>query len=137
MVETATNADVVYASSLRRARESAILIAKGRPLVVLPELVEISLGEWDGLSWAEIERRYPELAARKLLDWFAVAPPEGEAWPDFTARVDRALEQIRSGPLPAAVVAHLTVNAWIAHRVAGQDPMRFTQDYGQCYTYEL
>jgi probable phosphoglycerate mutase len=106
-------------------------------VVVLPELAEISLGNWDGLSWAEIEHRYPDQAAAKLRDWLGVTPPGGEPWSGFTARVDSALASIRAQTEPAAIVAHLTVNAWIAHTVAGADPTAFLQDYAQVLEWNL
>ncbi len=129
--------NVIYTSRLRRSRQSAEVMAAGRPLIVLSDLDEISLGAWDGMTWQQIESEYPELARRKLEDWTGVTPPGGEAWTAFTSRVDQALEAIRRGPLPAIVVAHLTVNSWIAHRLAGADPIGFKQDYGQVYRYEL
>lgn len=129
---------VIYSSPLRRARESAEAVpGPAVPVVVLPGLVEISLGDWDGLSWSEIERRDPEGAAAKLRDWLEVTPPAGEPWGAFTARVDNALDAIRQGVRPAAVIAHLTVNAWIAHRLAGADPTAFTQEYAQIYEFSV
>jgi broad specificity phosphatase PhoE len=125
----------VYTSPLRRARESAELLESS--VIVLPDLAEVGLGEWDGRTWAEIEASYPELAGRKLADWPAVTPPGGEEWTSFTFRIDRALDAIRRGPFPAAVVAHLAVNAWIVHRIAGAKPLSFQQEYGQVDEYEL
>jgi broad specificity phosphatase PhoE len=119
--------EVVYASPLRRARESAELLPGAAPIVVIDDLMEVALGEWDGKVWSEIERDYPDLAARKLADWTAVTPPGGEPWSAFTARIDSALHRILKGRLPAAVVAHVAVNGWIAHRVAGRDPFSFQQ----------
>jgi len=126
---------VVWTSPLRRARDSAELL--GAPVVVLPDLAEIGMGEWDGRSWAEIEASFPVLAKRKAADWTAVTPPGGEDWQQFTQRVDRAFERIRQGPFPAAVVGHVAVNAWIVHRVSAAAPMSFHQEYGQVDAYEL
>jgi probable phosphoglycerate mutase len=128
-------AAVVYTSPLRRARESAEIL--GLPVIVLPELAEIDLGEWDGRTWADIESADPELAQQKLADWTGITPPHGEAWQDFTRRIDRALDTIRAGPFPVVVVAHVGVNAWIAHRVAGAAPLTFLQDYAQVDRYEI
>jgi broad specificity phosphatase PhoE len=135
MAAVRIDAAVVYASPLRRARESAELL--GQAVVILPELAEIGLGEWDGLSWSEIETRDPELASRKLADWTGVTPPGGETWSDFTRRVDSALEVVRRGLFPAAVVAHVAVNAWIAHRVGRAATLAFQQEYAQVDRYEL
>lgn len=124
-----------FASTLRRSYESAELCPDAQSVVRMPELSEISLGAWNGLTWAEIEARWPELAAAKLRDWFGVTPPGGESWTGFTARVDRALDAITRLREDVAVVAHLTVNSWIAHRLAGVDPLGFEQQYAQVYRY--
>jgi broad specificity phosphatase PhoE len=129
------DAAVIYCSPLRRALESAELI--GGEIVVLPDLAEIGLGDWDGKSWAEIEAKDPELAARKLQDWTGVTPPGGETWDEFTERIDRTLEIVRRGPFPAAIVAHVAVNACIAHRVSEAAALSFRQEYGQLDAYNL
>ncbi len=108
---------VVYTSPLRRAVETATLIARGTPVEIVNDLREITFGSWDGLTWAEIESADPELAARKLADWQGVTPPRGEPWPEFASRVRRAFDQIVSGIRPAAVVAH----AGVMHVVARVD----------------
>jgi broad specificity phosphatase PhoE len=105
----------VYSSSLRRARETAEMIARGAPVEVLEDLREISHGDWNGLTWAQVEARDPELAARKLADWRGVTAPNAEPWPEFAARVLRAMEGIRRGPRPAAIVAHAAVNQLIGN----------------------
>jgi broad specificity phosphatase PhoE len=101
---------VVYSSPLRRALETAQSIARGAPVIILDDLREISHGDWDGLTWSEIEARDPALAARKLADWRGVTAPHGEPWSEFADRVTRAFEQICKGPRPAAIVAHAAVN---------------------------
>lgn len=120
---------IVYSSPLRRCRETAGAI--GAPLVVLDNLAEIALGEWDGLSWSEVEQRYPELARVKVEDWFRVTPPGGEPWDAFASRVRDALGVILAGPLPAAVAGHLAANAVLAEALGGEDPYAFRQDYGE------
>ena len=101
---------MVYSSPLLRALETAQSIAHGAPIEVLDDLREISHGDWDGLTWSEIEARDPDLAARKLADWHGVTAPRGEPWHEFAARVARAFERVRGGPRPAAIVAHAAVN---------------------------
>jgi broad specificity phosphatase PhoE len=107
------------------------------PLKVCDDLREISLGEWDGLSWADIETRYPEQAVRKAADWTCVTPPGGEPWDVFSRRVLRAVAQISSGPLPAAVIGHVAVNSVIAESLAGIDALAFVQEYCEVLEIEL
>jgi probable phosphoglycerate mutase len=50
----------VYSSDLSRARETAEIVAAGRglPVQVDPDLREREYGSWEGLTRAEIERRF-------------------------------------------------------------------------------
>ena len=126
-----------YTSTLRRARETAVLMSNGRPVFEWPELREVSLGLWDGLSWSEIERQWPDQAAAKLNDWFGVTPPGGESWDEVCERVNKVYELIRHGPMPAAVVGHVGVNAAMAFVAAGYDPLKFHQEYCGVTTLEF
>lgn len=125
------DARVIYASALRRARETAVACAGETPVVILPELNEISYGEWDGRSWNDIAAAHPALAAAKLADWNGVTPPGGEPWAAFEQRVRRAVEHMLCGALPAAVVAHAAVNGIIAETLTGAAPLEFSQNYGE------
>ena len=123
----------IYASPLRRARQTAEAIGGPAP-IILPELAEIDFGEWEGLTWQEIQQRWPNTACRKVEDWLGVTTPGGETWTDFCARIDRALEQVLAGPRPAAIVAHMVVNAALAARLLQCDPKGFRQEYGEILT---
>jgi broad specificity phosphatase PhoE len=101
---------MVYTSPLRRALETAQILARGAPVQVMNDLREITYGAWDGQTWAEIEAADPDLALRKLRNWREVTPPGGELWDDFVARVKRAFDAIQQGPRPAVIVAHAGVN---------------------------
>ncbi|QDU63564.1 Phosphoserine phosphatase 1 [Planctomycetes bacterium Pan216] len=52
----------VYASPLRRARETAEAVAKphGHEVTPIPDFREADLGDWEGLSWVEISKRWPK-----------------------------------------------------------------------------
>ncbi|HBY62611.1 MAG TPA: hypothetical protein DEH78_22550 [Solibacterales bacterium] len=119
--------DLVYASPLRRARETAAFI--NAPCRIVDDLAEMAYGDWEGLAWAEIEGRWPDLVARKMADWWAVTPPGGETREQVAVRAARALDVIRQGPFPAAVVAHGGLNAELLWQASGRDPLRITQAY--------
>lgn len=55
----------VHASPLRRAWQTGQVIADtlALPLASEPGLVEIDTGEWTGLTWEEIEQRWPRESA--------------------------------------------------------------------------
>ena len=96
----------VYCSDLLRSRETAGVISGGRvPVYVRRELRELDMGNWDGLSFDEIKRDYPELYAKRGED-NSLVPPGGEALPRASARLRSALEDI---PCGSAVVSHAGV----------------------------
>ncbi len=56
--------DAVFASPLRRTKESAELIFPGRDGIVFDDrLREMDFGKWENLTFEEITRLYPESAA--------------------------------------------------------------------------
>ncbi|MFR3289301.1 MAG: histidine phosphatase family protein [Lachnospiraceae bacterium] len=87
-------------SRLTRSRETAELMGCERP-VVIPGLEEMDAGEWDGLSFDEIRRRWPEyyerrgreraLPRRGLVEF-------GPASRRFSAAVARAASLARGTP---------------------------------------
>jgi broad specificity phosphatase PhoE len=58
----ATPFDAVYSSDLRRAHETAEIVAAphGVPVVVERDLREIDIGSWSGLTRPEIDARFPD-----------------------------------------------------------------------------
>jgi broad specificity phosphatase PhoE len=52
----------VYASDLRRAYETALIVADAKGLAVTPmrELREVDVGSWTGLSYDEVVERFPD-----------------------------------------------------------------------------
>lgn len=123
----------VYASPLLRARQTAG--SHELRYEVVEGLREITYGPWDGKTWDEIERSWPDVAHRKTLDWFGVTPPGGEPWSHFQHRVIAALESILASPLPALIIAHEAVHGVIAAKLSGESPLHFKQGY--CELVEL
>ena len=86
----------VYASDLRRARETAEIVAAalGLPLEIEPRLREVDVGGWSGLTIEQIEQRFPETLER----WRASDPEhafqEGETYAAMGERVLAAVREI-------------------------------------------
>jgi probable phosphoglycerate mutase len=86
-------ADLAYvASPMQRARDT-MEILRG-PLGLPPQpygtdsrLLEISYGDWEGLTLPEIEARTPGLLAQREHDKWDFAPPGGESYRELAARV--------------------------------------------------
>jgi broad specificity phosphatase PhoE len=125
----------VYSSPLRRARETAAIL-KTFPIIV-DDLSEISYGEWDGLSWAEIERQWPADALAKLSNWQLIPPPGGEPWNAFATRVEAALTGILFQAKPAAIVAHEAVNAIIDRYFCNSNVINYRQSYCEVKQYHF
>jgi broad specificity phosphatase PhoE len=86
--------DALYSSDLRRALETAAIVARAKRLAVItdPALREIDDLEWTGLTWPEIERRFPEGARRHLAG--GTGWESGETWEAMSERVVVAIRQI-------------------------------------------
>ncbi len=121
---------ITYTSPLRRARETAQYVRSQRT-AILQELREIDFGDWTGKTWQEIESGWNALARRKAADWLGVAAPGGESWHELLKRIEIVWHAVRTGPEPAAVVAHQAVNAALANLIEGRDPLVFEQRYGE------
>ncbi len=91
----------IFTSGLSRSRQTAHAIASGNghgvAPVVVPELAEMHLGAWEGLTPAEIDDRF----AGAYQQWkrlpSSVAIPSAEPHEAFRLRVRRAIDAIRQG----------------------------------------
>ena len=85
-----------YVSPFRRARETAelALAGTGVPLVVLDELRELSLGQWEGCTVDEVRARDGDPYVAWLRAPHDCPPPGGEPLPVVSARVRVAVDRI-------------------------------------------
>ena len=94
---------------------------------------EIDLGEWEGLSFEEVERTYPEEFQKRGRDIVHYQPPGGESFFDCTKRVIPAfyslLHATRGNIL---LVGHAGVNRIILCQVLGKS-LADLFDIGQGY----
>ncbi len=89
----------VFTSEMRRARETAEIVA-GRlniPLIARAGLQELNLGDWEGRTWRQIERGWPERFAEWSRDKRSVRPPHGETYQELLERFVGAVRRIVSG----------------------------------------
>lgn len=101
--------ECIYTSPLLRARQTAELMSGGRPVLVLDALTELYGGEWDGLTFSELHRRYPQHFSHSGPT--LSCPPGGETDEQGLARIRAALSYAGAHTQRcAAMVAHSGLN---------------------------
>lgn len=112
----------IYCSDLARSLESARIIAQNREISMrsLPELREINLGAWEGLTVAEVRRRFPGEYERRGENFSDYRPPHGESFSDLRGRIVPVFERIvREMEGNVLIVAHAGVNRTLLCHVLG------------------
>ncbi len=96
------------ASDLSRARDTAAACLVGREVQAesTRALREQGVGEMEGLSWEEMEARFPDLIHPYLDDWFHTTPPGGESPDEMAARVAACVDEIIRRGEDTLLVAH-------------------------------
>ena len=102
---------VIVTSPLLRTVQTAQEVAAvtGAPVVTDDGFRETDFGAWDGLTFTEVNERWPA----EMTAWLAdpqVAPPGGESFTDVSARVTGALHRVladREGQR-VLIVSHVT-----------------------------
>ncbi|MBM4146652.1 MAG: alpha-ribazole phosphatase [Nitrospira sp.] len=127
----------VYCSDLQRAIKSAELIAKPHSLnpIIVPSLRERNFGIWEGMSFDEIQLKYPDEFKAWAGNPLQFSPMGGESTFAMSERVLNSLEEIirnHEGE-HVAIVAHGGVNRIIICHLLGiplENIFRIDQDYG-------
>jgi alpha-ribazole phosphatase len=141
-VLSAETIDGIYSSDLRRAQSTAQAIAAGRniPLTLRPALREIHFGEWEGLSWPEIEQLDPEYARRWVDGYPHLTAPAGETFRNFEVRVlEEVNDLIGRDAESIAVVTHAGVLRLVLRHLHGcseEEAWQQTQPYCCVVRYE-
>ncbi len=110
----------VYSSPLRRTYTTAVILAKphGLELEVSDDLIEIRIGDWQGLHMDEIRQRWPELWQQSRVDPSGVTMPNGESFKQVTERAIRIFNRIvaaNQGRQVVIVTHDIIVRVLVAH----------------------
>jgi broad specificity phosphatase PhoE len=110
----------VHTSPLLRTHTTAAILAEPHGLkpAVMDDLIEVDLGDWQGLYATEIKRRWPEIWRQWRTDPSSVTVPGGESLTHVTERAIRALHRIAvssQGELSAIVTHEVIVKVLVAH----------------------
>ncbi|MGQ9926533.1 MAG: histidine phosphatase family protein [Chloroflexaceae bacterium] len=120
----------LYASDIVRAWETAEIIgaAIGQTPTPMPELREIDVGQWEGLTPEELYRRFPDHMAEYRRDPARTVRLGGESYAQLQARALVALQRIQEshnqGEVVVAVSHGGTIRALLCH-VIGLDLSNF------------
>ena len=112
--------EAIYSSDLRRAHETAQIVAQGKGLSVIvdPLLRERDVGHWSGLTLSEIEQRFPD----QIRFWREGTISAGESRESLSERVVEAARRIAAAHPngQVLVVTHGGAARMLRH-AAGQD----------------
>ncbi|MGO4571020.1 histidine phosphatase family protein [Microvirga sp. 2TAF3] len=110
----------LVSSPLGRARQTAGFVSEalGLPIEIDPQLAELTMGSWDGLTRHEIQTRWPEnFEGASDHDWY-FRSPDGESVDDVRDRASAWLETVRQ---PTIAVAHGLLGKILRGVYAGLD----------------
>ncbi len=123
--------DVIYSSDLMRCVRTAEFIAKSHNLRINKDVRwrELSFGEWEGMSYNEIQTQSPDLLEKWLADPAHVSPPSGETLTQLAARVKSALDEMKAQHKEQTVllITHGGIIRALLCRVLGVDLNRHSQ----------
>lgn len=88
--------DAVYSSDLRRAVGTAAPVAKKYGLTVRREAAfrELNFGEWEGLTYSDISKKWPEAARLLFTSPDELHIPGGETFAELTARTTKKIVEL-------------------------------------------
>ena len=121
----------IYASPLQRAVQTAQPVAEQHGLAVVPHpgLLDMNLGEWQGLTHAEATDRYPEIDRRWREAPHTVTLPGGESLADVLKRNQAAVKELVAAHAGETImlVGHQVVNKVLICWLLGLDNSHYWQ----------
>ena len=115
----------VYCSPLTRALQTAQPIVRLLGLQAIPVagFIDMNFGQWQGLSYSEVEQRWPDAARAWLEAPQTVVFPGGESLAQVQERTMATLHELIQRHLNSeiAIVAHTVVNRVVLCAVLGLD----------------
>jgi len=113
--------DTLWVSSpLCRAVETAEILT-GRSVERESALVEMSWGDWEGHTLAELRSTQSEAYAANVVRGIDFRPPNGESPRDVLARVEPWLTRVAARRTPVTAVTHLGVLRALLAAATGWD----------------
>lgn len=102
--------EAFYASNLTRAIKTASIVAEPhhRQVIMLPGLQELNFGDWEGLTFKEIQQNYSDLSQTWWSNPLETRIPGGETLNELAERSNQTIKDIvlKHSDQTVAVVAH-------------------------------
>ena len=94
--EKGLKTDKIYASSALRTIQSARILSEicGSDFEILPELSSRKVGVWSGLSFEEIEDKYPQMLDQYHKNPEKYCPEGGETAIDYNKKVAKIINEV-------------------------------------------
>lgn len=126
----------VFSSDLARSRQTAGIVTgtKSVKKIVRQDLREINMGDWEGYTFADIARRFPDEFKARGADIGYYRVTGGESFADCYQRVLMAFHEIiNSSEGNVLFVGHAGVNRLLLCHILGMplaNLFKIRQDYG-------
>lgn len=106
IVKRSPKVDKIYSSASLSCVQTANAIAKEyqKDFEILPELYNQNFGIWKGLSFNEIEKKYPEMLEKYHEFPSGYAPDGGETLLEFGERVEKTINDIIENNIGKGIV---------------------------------
>lgn len=95
--------DAYHSSDLTRAIQSAELLG-AEPIVVDARLRELNFGDWEGMTWDQVQQQYPDVLQHWSENWVERSPPGGESLSDLAERTASWLNDITSNSIDKSIL---------------------------------
>ncbi|HWK14849.1 MAG TPA: histidine phosphatase family protein [Rhizobiaceae bacterium] len=117
---------VFVASPLKRTRETMEILRGAMGLApeeyrLDPILKEITFGDWEGFTGAELKANWPDRVVAREADKWGFTPPAGESYAMLSERIARWLDTVDR---PTVVVSHGGVCRVLQGLLLGLGPER-------------
>ena len=117
--------DAIYSSDLQRAYHTALPIAKACDveIIALPQLREIFAGEWQGVTFDELQTRYSDSFCVWRNNIGKAQPPNGESVEALSDRIWNAVQEIvrKEEGKTVVIVTHATPIRTLMCRIKGME----------------
>lgn len=117
---------VVWSSDLKRCQEPAAAVASYLqvPHKISNKLRELHFGRWEGKSWADIHAGDRSVFERWAANWQTARTPDGESWPELSARVADWLRSLNGSNVLVAHAGIVRVLRVLLGGLAPENAMR-------------